>query len=139
LGSGEAKTSSRGRGLRSGEAELLVAPEAELGYCQSCPGGWHSSRSGVSGAVFPSDRSVKGLSDCGHFDLVDLGARVRIRCQAILALNAPVIRSVDEAIWPRLLLDEACPSWASGEPRVRPLSEEALGRGVNSSGTTVPA
>jgi hypothetical protein len=27
---GEAKTFSRGRGLRSGEAELLVAPEAEL-------------------------------------------------------------------------------------------------------------
>jgi hypothetical protein len=38
-----------------------------------------------------------------------------------------------------LLLDEACPSWASGEPRVRPLPEEALGRGVNSSETTVPA
>jgi hypothetical protein len=30
LGSGEAETSSRGRGLRSGEAELPVAPEAEL-------------------------------------------------------------------------------------------------------------
>jgi hypothetical protein len=30
LGSGEAETSSRGRGLRSGEAELSVAPEAEL-------------------------------------------------------------------------------------------------------------
>jgi hypothetical protein len=40
---------------------------------------------------------------------------------------------------PRLLLDEACPSWALGEPRVRPPPEEALGRGVNSSGTTVPA
>jgi hypothetical protein len=57
----------------------------------------------------------------------------------ILALNAPVIRSVGEAIWPRLLLDEACPSWGSGESRVRPLLEEALGRGENSSGTTVPA
>jgi hypothetical protein len=30
LGSGEAETSSRGRGLRSGEAELPVALEAEL-------------------------------------------------------------------------------------------------------------
>jgi hypothetical protein len=30
LGSGEAETSSRGQGLRSGEAELSVAPEAEL-------------------------------------------------------------------------------------------------------------
>jgi hypothetical protein len=39
------------------------------------------------------------------------------------------IRSVGEAIWPRLLHNEACPSWASGESRVRPLLEEALGRG----------
>jgi hypothetical protein len=59
--------------------------------------------------------------------------RVRIRCQAILALNAPAIRSVGEAIWPRLLHFEAYPSWASGESRVRPLLEEVLGRGVNSS------
>jgi hypothetical protein len=56
---------------------------------------------------------------------------VRIRCQAIFALNAPATRSVGKAIWPRVLLDEACPSWASGEPRVRPLPEEALGRGEN--------
>jgi hypothetical protein len=48
----------------------------------------------------------------------------RIRCQAILVLNASVIRSVGEAIWPRLLLDEACPSWASGVPRV----EMAMGK-----------
>jgi hypothetical protein len=47
-------------------------------------------------------------------------------------LNAPAIRSVGEAIWPRLLHNEACPSWASGKSRVRPLLEEALGRGVNS-------
>jgi hypothetical protein len=57
----------------------------------------------------------------------------------ILTLNAPAIRSVGEAIWPRLLLDEACPSWASGVPRVRPLPEEVLGRHVTSSGTAVPA
>jgi hypothetical protein len=57
----------------------------------------------------------------------------------ILALNAPAIRLVGEVIWPRLLLDEACSSWASGVPRVRPLLEEALGRDVTSSGTTVPA
>jgi hypothetical protein len=48
------------------------------------------------------------------------------------------IRSVGEAIWPKLLHDEAGPSWASGELRVHPLPEEALGRGVNSSGTTIP-
>jgi hypothetical protein len=57
----------------------------------------------------------------------------------ILALNVHAIRSVGEAIWPRLLHNEACPSWASGKSRVRPPPEEALERGVNSSGTTVPA
>jgi hypothetical protein len=82
---------------------------------------------------------VEGRSDCGHFGPTDLGTCVRIRCQAIPALNAPAIRSVGEAIWPRLLHYEACPSWASGESRVRLLLEEALRRGVNSSGTTVPA
>jgi hypothetical protein len=60
------------------------------------------------------------------------GARVRIRCQAILALNAPVIRSVGVAIWPRLLL---CEDWASGEPKVCPLLEGGLGRDVNPPGS----
>jgi hypothetical protein len=58
---------------------------------------------------------------------------------ALFSLNAPAIRSFGEAIWPRLLLHEACPSWASGESKVRPLLEEALGRGVNPPGSTVPA
>jgi hypothetical protein len=49
------------------------------------------------------------------------------------------VQSVGEAIWPRLLHNEACPSWASGESRVRSLLVEALGQGVNSSGITVPA
>jgi hypothetical protein len=57
----------------------------------------------------------------------------------ILALNAPAIWSVGVAIWPRLLHCEACPSWASDEPKVRPLLDEALGRGVNPPGSTVPA
>jgi hypothetical protein len=57
----------------------------------------------------------------------------------IPALNAHAIRSVGEAIWLRSLHDKVCPSWSSGEPRVRPLHEEALGRGVNPSRTTVPA
>jgi hypothetical protein len=39
--------------------------------CYSDPGGWHSSRSGANSAVFLSERSVKGRSDCGHFDLAD--------------------------------------------------------------------
>jgi hypothetical protein len=49
------------------------------------------------------------------------------------------IRSAGKAIWPRSLHDEVRPSWASGEPRVRLLTEGTLGRGVNPSGTTVPA
>jgi hypothetical protein len=57
----------------------------------------------------------------------------------ILALNAPAIRSVGVAIWPRLLLREACPSWASGESKVRPLFEATLGQGVNLPWSTVPA
>jgi hypothetical protein len=57
----------------------------------------------------------------------------------IPALNAHAIWSVGEAIWPRLLHDKVCPSWASAEPRVRLLTEGTLGRGVNPSGTTVPA
>jgi hypothetical protein len=83
----------RVRALGSGEAEIPMAPEAGLGCCQPHPGGWHSSRSNAGGAVFLSGRSVEGRSDCGHFGLVDWKARVRIRCQAILALNAPAIRS----------------------------------------------
>jgi hypothetical protein len=59
------------------------------------------------------------------------GARVRIRCQAILALNVPAIWLVGVAIWPRLLL---CEDWASGEPKVRPLLEGAPGRDVNPPG-----
>jgi hypothetical protein len=62
--------------------------------------------------------------------------RVRIRCQAIPALNAHAIRSVGKAIWPRLLYDKVCPSLASGEPGVRLLPEVAFGRVVNPSGTT---
>jgi hypothetical protein len=38
-----------------------------------------------------------------------------------------------------LLLLEACPSWASGESKVRPLLEETLERGVNMPWSTVPA
>ena len=102
-----------------------MTPEAGLGCCQPHPGGWHSGRSSAGGAVFQSGQSVEGRSDCGHFGLVDWGARVRIRCQTILALNAPAIWSVGEAIWPRLLHCEACPSWASGESKVRPLLEKA--------------
>jgi hypothetical protein len=83
-----------------------MAPEARLGCCLPHSVEWHSSRSGAGGAVLLSGRSVKRQSDCGHFGSVDWRARVRIRCQAILALNASAIRSVGVAIWPRLLLGE---------------------------------
>jgi hypothetical protein len=63
--------------------------------------------------------------------------RVRIRCQTILALNAPAIRSVGVTIWPRLLLREACPSSALGESKVRPLLEETLGRDVDPPGSAI--
>jgi hypothetical protein len=75
---------------------------------------------------------VERQSDCGHFGPVDCGAHVRIRCQAILALNTLAIRSVGVAIWPRLLHRE---DWASGEPKVCPSLEGALGRDVNAPGS----
>jgi hypothetical protein len=106
-----------------------MAPEAGLSCCQPHSVEWHYSRSGAGDAVF---LSVKRQSDCGHFGPVDCGARVRIRCQSILALNAPAIRSVGMAFWPRLLLRE---DWASGEPKVRPLLEGILGRNVNPPGS----
>jgi hypothetical protein len=62
---------SRGRGPRSGEAELPVVPEAGLNCCQPHPGGWHSSRSGAGSVVFLSGQSVEGRSDCGHFGPAD--------------------------------------------------------------------
>jgi hypothetical protein len=129
----------RGPSPGSGEAELPVAPKAGLDCCQPHPGRWHNSRSRAGGAVFLSGQSVEGRSDCGHFGPANSGTCVRIRCQAILALNASAIWSVGKAIWPRLLHCEACLSWASGESRERPLLEEALGRGMNPPGSTVLA
>jgi hypothetical protein len=43
----------------SGEAELPMAPEARLGYCQPHSVERHSSRSGAGGAVLLSGRSVE--------------------------------------------------------------------------------
>jgi hypothetical protein len=57
-----------------------VVPEAGLSCCQSHPGGWHSSRSGVGGVVFLLGQLVEGRSDCGHFSPADRGTCVRIRC-----------------------------------------------------------
>jgi hypothetical protein len=44
-----------------------------------------------------------------------------------------------KAIWPRLLYDKVCPSFASGEPEVRSLPEGTLGRAMNPLGTTILA
>jgi hypothetical protein len=55
----------------SGEAELPMAPEAGLSYCQPHSVEWHSRRSGAGSAVFLSGWSVEGRSDCGHFGSFD--------------------------------------------------------------------
>ena len=109
--------------------------EAGLGCCQLHSVGWLSSRSGAGGAVLLSDRSVERRSDCGHFGSIDWRARVRIRCQAILALNASAVRSIGVAIWRRLLLGE---DWASGEPKVCPLLEGGPRVRRESSGVGCP-
>jgi hypothetical protein len=86
----EAEAEARGRARRrpSPEAEAeaeawgrvrrssLLCPRPNSGevmtYCRLFyPGGWHSSRNGVNSVVFLSERSVKGRSDCGHFNLAD--------------------------------------------------------------------
>jgi hypothetical protein len=138
LGSGEAefvvfrsRGRDRGRALGSGEAELPMSPEAGLSHCRPHSGEWHGSRSGAGGAVFLSGRSVE-RQVTAVTSALSTGAHIKIRCQAILALNAPAIRSVGVVIWPRLLLYE---DWASGEPKVCPLLEGALGRDVNPPGS----
>jgi hypothetical protein len=138
--SSEAEAEAWGRARRSS----LLRPRLNSGEvvtccCQFYPSGWHSSRNGVNSAILLSERSVKGQSDCGHFDLADWGARVRIRCQAIAALNAHAIRSVGKAIWPRSLHDKVRPSLALGETGVCLLTEGTLRWGVNPFGTTVLA
>jgi hypothetical protein len=44
-----------------------------------------------------------------------------------------------KAVWLRPLYDKVYSSFASGEPRVRPLPEGTLGRAMNPYGTTVLA
>jgi hypothetical protein len=65
----EAKAKACGRARRS--SLLRPRPNSWEIVTQLYPGGWHSSRNRVDSAVFLSDRSVKGRSDCGHFDLAD--------------------------------------------------------------------
>jgi hypothetical protein len=68
----EAKAEAWGRARRSS----LLRPRLNSGEvvtccCQFYPGGWHNSWTGMNSAVSLSERSVKGRSDCGHFDLAD--------------------------------------------------------------------
>jgi hypothetical protein len=84
----EAEAQGRARRRPSSEAEVeaeawgrarrssLLRPRLDSGEvvtccCQSFPGGWHSCRSRVNSVVSLLERSVKGRSDCGHFDLAD--------------------------------------------------------------------
>jgi hypothetical protein len=68
----EAVAEARGRARRSSLFRpRLNSGEVETRCRQFYPGGWDSSRSGANSAVFLSNRSVKGRSDCGHFDLAD--------------------------------------------------------------------
>jgi hypothetical protein len=101
--------------------------------CQFYPGGWHSSQNGVNGIVSLSERSVKRRSDLSFQP-----CQLRRTCQDKMSGDPRIKCACDtvggKAIWPRLLYDKVCPSLASGESRVRPLPEEALGRGVNRPG-----
>jgi hypothetical protein len=68
----EAEAEAWGRAKRSSLLRpRLNSGEVETCYRQFYPGGWHSSWNGVNSVVFLSERSVKGQSDCGHFDLDD--------------------------------------------------------------------
>jgi hypothetical protein len=115
---GEVESEPWGRARR----RFLWRPRLDLVAVSLTLAGGTAVGAAQVGAVFLSGQSVEGQSDCGHFGLVDWKARIRIRCQAILALNAPAIRSAGEAIWPRLLLREAYPSWASGESKATPVA-----------------
>jgi hypothetical protein len=99
-----------------------MAPGAGLGGCQPHPGGWHSSRSSAGGAVFLSGQPVEGRSDCGHFGSVDRRSHVRIRCQAILALNAPAIRSAGEAILAKVASPRSLPELGLGRVEGAPVA-----------------
>jgi hypothetical protein len=94
----------------------IGATQATLSSCQV--GQWSGEVTAVTSALSTDERFV------------------RIRCQAILALIAPAIQSVGVAIWPRLLLGE---DWASGELKLCPLLEGALGRDVNPPGSAALA
>jgi hypothetical protein len=70
--SSEAEGEAWGRARRSSLSRpRLNSGEVVTYCCRFYPGGWHSSRNGVNSAAFLSERSVKGRSDCGHFDLAD--------------------------------------------------------------------
>jgi hypothetical protein len=80
----EAEAQGRARRRPSSEAEAwgrvrrssplrprLNSEEVVTYCCQFYPGGWHSNQNGVNSVVFLSEWSVKGRSDCSHFDLAD--------------------------------------------------------------------
>ena len=68
----EAEAEVWGRARRSSLLHPRLNSGEVVTYCRRFyPGGWHSSQNRVNSAVFLSERSIKGRSDCGHFDLAD--------------------------------------------------------------------
>jgi hypothetical protein len=66
-----------------------MVPEAGLGCCQPHSVEWHSSWSGVGGAILLSGRSVERRSDYGHFGPVDWRACVWIEVSCHLCIKCP--------------------------------------------------
>jgi hypothetical protein len=56
----EAEAEAWGRARRSSLSLSRLNSGEIATCCQPYPGGWHSSRSGASGAIFLPDQSVKG-------------------------------------------------------------------------------
>jgi hypothetical protein len=86
-----------------------MSSEAGLSRCRPHSGEWHDSRSRQT-ALYSCQVGQWSGEVTAVTSALSTGARVRRRCQAIFALNAPMIWSVGVAIWPRLLLREAYPS-----------------------------
>jgi hypothetical protein len=114
--------------------DLLPRPRPKVGWggASCCARGWTWSLSALPRWVarqlerrcFP----VRSVSEGVKWLQSLRPCRLRRVCQDKVSGDLRIECACDMVGWPRLLLDEACPSWASGEPRVRPPPEEALGQ-----------
>jgi hypothetical protein len=129
---------------------LRPSPGVGRGGASSCAWGWTWLLSASSWWVAQqsewSERRyfpVRSVSERAKWLRSLRPCRLRHACQDKVSGDPCIECTCDTVGWrgdlARLLLDEACSSWASGVPRVRPLPKEALGRDVTSSGATVPA